>query len=210
MRTILAVVVGLLLLSSAAWGQLGGTAPLNLELRDADINSALTLLFKDSGKSYVAEQGVQGSKVTIKLIDASWDQALRLVLDAASLTYTKDDSGIYHIKARISPTTATGNIAPELSTPAAPSTPAATVSSSTAKGNYALIKLSHIDPVLLAMMFGGTVVGYGGMYGGNQGMYGNQYGGNQYGGNPYGGVTGYTGSAIGTGGYNPGYSGLRF
>ena len=53
--------------------------PISLDLVDADIRSVLRLFSTHSGIGFVLDEGVQG-KVTMRLEDVPWDQALWAVL----------------------------------------------------------------------------------------------------------------------------------
>lgn len=57
---------------------------ISLDLQDADIDSALRIIAEVSNLNIVAGEGVVG-KVTLKLVDVPWDQALDVILKNAGL-----------------------------------------------------------------------------------------------------------------------------
>jgi type IV pilus assembly protein PilQ len=65
--------------SSAYTGRL-----ISLDLQDADIDSALRIIAEVSNLNIVAGDGVVG-KVTLKLVDVPWDQALEVILKSQGL-----------------------------------------------------------------------------------------------------------------------------
>jgi hypothetical protein len=194
---------------------------VTLELKDADVRVALTMLFKESGYNYVLTPDVQG-RVTVSMHDVSWDQALRFVLESLGLTYHREDT-IYYIERRqtAAPGPMTG---PSGGPPPVSSGPAVSAAGSTAAGGQRLevVKVLHSDPAMIAALFGGISIPYlyGGMgggglsqygiggYGAGGGGYGGGYGGGGYGGGGYGGGQGgYGGGQGGYGGGLGGYGG---
>ena len=57
---------------------------ISLDLQDADIDSALRIIAEVSNLNIVAGDGVSG-KVTLKLVDVPWDQALEVILKSHGL-----------------------------------------------------------------------------------------------------------------------------
>jgi type IV pilus assembly protein PilQ len=57
---------------------------ISLDLQDADIDSALRIIAEVSNLNIVASDGVAG-KVTLKLVDVPWDQALEVILKSHGL-----------------------------------------------------------------------------------------------------------------------------
>lgn len=57
---------------------------ISLDLQDADIDSALRIIAEVSNLNIVAGDGVSG-KVTLKLVDVPWDQALEVILKSQGL-----------------------------------------------------------------------------------------------------------------------------
>jgi type IV pilus assembly protein PilQ len=67
--------------------------PINLDFREGDILDIFRLFADISGLNMVVNPGVTG-KVTLKLNQVPWDQALDLILKANSLGYTREDNVI--------------------------------------------------------------------------------------------------------------------
>ena len=173
---------------------------ISLELKDADLHSALTMLFKNSGKSFVLEGGAQGF-VNVTLNDVSWDHALRAVLDSLGLTATIDQANnIYRIyPAATAPPPPPQP--PEVPNPLA----SPTITKRTSEGaiNFAIIPVRHASLLDMVRWFGGTMAVSSGARGGG---YGGQGG---YGRTGYGGQGGYGGAGgYGTSGYGGGLGGL--
>ncbi|MGD0114002.1 MAG: STN domain-containing protein, partial [Armatimonadota bacterium] len=148
------VVLMLLLLTVAVTGALAMSAAfaqdeenrISLDLKDASIEDALRLIFRPP-YSFTLEPGVTG-RVTVSLHDVTFSQALRAILDMNRLTYRKDPNNVYVIARREEPT------------PAAATTPAATVETPASEyplfwigagGRYELQALDSRD---VAMWFG--------------------------------------------------------
>jgi len=203
---------------------------ISLELKDADLPSALTMLFKNTGKSFVLEGGARGT-VNVSLNDVSWDQALRAVLESMNLTY-RIDGDVYHIF----PAGVTPPPPPPTPTGVSPPPIQAKESSSTAEGatHLGIIPVRHASVMDMAYWFGGVTAqssvaqtpglsgygiggfgavsglgGYGaGGYGGGVGGYGGGLGGyGGAGGYGRGGLGGYGGGVGGYGGGVGGYGG---
>jgi len=211
--TACALAMGLALSSAAtAWAQ---ESRISLELKDADLQSALTMLFKDTGRSFVLEEGARGN-VNVSLNDVMWGQALNAVLESLNLTYRYDpDSKVYYIK----PSEQVPPPPPTPVTVQAPSIPQAPTSAPTSEGgtHLGIIPVRHASVIDMAYWFGGTAAytitggglglsryGIGGGYGGGSGGYGSRGGygaqGGYGGGGGYGGVGGYGRSSLGGGG----------
>ena len=213
----------------AAWAQ--EVAPeeqrISLDLKDADIRSALDMLFKSKpGSSYVLDSAVAGM-VNMKLDDATWLSALRAMLRSANLDYRMEDN-IYHILPKASATgtsgaspmggtssTSYGTSSAGGGTRYGTSTTGSTVTTVGGRTSrkFELVTVRYSDPAQMAALFGGTAVGfassgqaggYGSGLGGFSG-YGGMGGG--YGGGMMGG--GYGGGGYGGGGYGGGGMGFR-
>lgn len=61
-------------------------APVTLDLRDADLRDVLRLLSEVSGLDFVLQPGVSG-RVSLRLTETPWDQALEVVLRSHGLDY---------------------------------------------------------------------------------------------------------------------------
>ncbi len=69
--------------------------PISLDVQDAEIGTVLRSLSSFSGVNIVASPRVVG-KVTVKLEDVPWEEALSVILRAHSFAYV-EESGIYRI-----------------------------------------------------------------------------------------------------------------
>jgi type IV pilus secretin PilQ/predicted competence protein len=67
--------------------------PINLDFKDGDLQDIFRLFADISGLNVVVNPGVSG-KVTLKLTEVPWDQALDLILKANGLGYTLEDNVI--------------------------------------------------------------------------------------------------------------------
>jgi type IV pilus assembly protein PilQ len=67
--------------------------PINLDFKEGDILDIFRLFADISGLNIVVNPGVSG-KVTLKLNQVPWDQALDLILKANNLGYTREDNVI--------------------------------------------------------------------------------------------------------------------
>jgi type IV pilus secretin PilQ/predicted competence protein len=67
--------------------------PINLDFKDGDLQDIFRLFADISGLNVVVNPGVSG-KVTLKLTEVPWDQALDLILKTNGLGYTLDDNVI--------------------------------------------------------------------------------------------------------------------
>ncbi len=67
----------------------GGTGRLSMDFREADINNLLRIIAEVSCKNVVAGSDVTG-KVTVRLIDVEWQQALDVILRINNLGYELD------------------------------------------------------------------------------------------------------------------------
>lgn len=159
----------------------------SLELQDAPVREALRLLFDAVEVSnYSINQDVQGN-ITVRIKDVPLETALRNILEQVDATYSIE-AGVIKIFRR------------EVITegPAQPTAPTTQAGSVTKK-----IQVMHADPMLIAVLLGGTTQnftlppelstlsgGFGG-FGGGQGGFGgggNQFGGgSQFGGGGFGG-----------------------
>lgn len=187
---------------------------ISLDLKDAPIRSTLEMVFKQGGiKNYVIDNSVSGF-VTMNLTEQPFENALKLVMRANTipLTYKKENDVWIVEQRKISQE---NNAAPEL-----PS-----VVSNQRNEIFEVIRLNHIDPLDLQIVFGpilnfnqfsrfrgGMGMMGGGMQGG-MGGFGNGmqngmggFGGGMMGGGMQGGMMGGMGG-IGGGGMG-GFGGL--
>lgn len=67
----------------------GGPGRLSMDFRDADINNLLRIIAEVSGMNVVAGSDVTG-KVTVRLINVEWQQALDVILRINNLDYEQD------------------------------------------------------------------------------------------------------------------------
>jgi len=67
----------------------GGPGRLSMDFRDADINNLLRIIAEVSGKNLVAGADVTG-KVTVRLVNVEWEQALDVILKINNLDYEMD------------------------------------------------------------------------------------------------------------------------
>jgi type IV pilus assembly protein PilQ len=67
--------------------------PISLDFRDGDLQDIFRLFADISGLNVVVNPGVTG-KVTLKLNEVPWDQALELILKTHNLGYTLEDNVI--------------------------------------------------------------------------------------------------------------------
>jgi len=70
-----------------------GNGKLSMDFKDADINNLLRIIAEVSGKNVVAGNDVQG-KVTVRLINVEWEQALEVILKVNNLAYEMDGNVI--------------------------------------------------------------------------------------------------------------------
>jgi len=164
MRARSCTALGMVLIAMAVWmapALAQETEPppgVTLELKDAEVRSALEMLFSESGFSYVLSPGVQG-RVTVSLHDVSWDHALRFVLDSLDLTYQREDN-VYLIDRRAA-------VLPHPKTPSqghGVGTDAPKPAATPGKQRLDVVKVLYSDPAMIAAVLGGTSVGY--TYGG--------------------------------------------
>ncbi len=67
----------------------GGPGRLSMDFREADINNLLRIIAEVSGKNVVAGSDVTG-KVTVRLVNVEWQQALDVILKINNLDYEMD------------------------------------------------------------------------------------------------------------------------
>jgi type IV pilus assembly protein PilQ len=70
-----------------------GNGKLSMDFKDADINNLLRIIAEVSGKNIVAGSDVQG-KVTVRLINVEWEQALEVILRVNNFAYEMDGNVI--------------------------------------------------------------------------------------------------------------------
>lgn len=194
--------------------------PVTLELKDADVRSAIESLFRGRSRNYSISQDVSGIIPSLSISGVSFDNALKSLLKSAGLVYRVENS-VYMI-----------NKKPDTSATSMLDAAAATAADTTALDETTTVEESIIDKIplnntgasqILAIMqgsgsnsnsnYGGYGMGgmMGGMMMGGMGSYGGYggYGGSSYGG--YGGSSrlggGYGGSYGGYGGSYGGYGG---
>lgn len=71
------------------------TRPISLDVQEADINTVLRSLASFSGANIVASPRVEG-KVTVKLEEVPWEEALQVILRAHSFDYVREN-GVFRI-----------------------------------------------------------------------------------------------------------------
>lgn len=211
---VVALVVGMI--CSVALAAEEDNSPVTLDLKDADVRSAIESLFRGRNRNFSISQDVAGSIPSLSITGVPFDQALKSLLKSAGLVYRVENS-VYMI-----------NKKPDTSATATLDAAALTAGDSATIDETTTVE-SIIDKVplnntgasqILAIMqgsnnnsnnsYGG---GYGGMMGG-MGMMGGGYGGSSYGGSSYGGSS-YGGSNYGSrnyGGssYGGGYGGSSY
>ncbi len=200
-------------------------SPVSLDLKDADVKSAIESLFRGRNRNYSIAQDVSGVIPSCSITGLPFDQALKSLLKSAGLVYRVENS-VYIISKK-----------PDVSAAAlvdtsavAPVDTAAVDTTTTVESIIDKIPLSNTGASeILAIMqgngvngnsgyggYGGGMMG-GGMMGGGMmggGMMGGGYGGGGYGGGGYGGG-GYGGGygssrgSYGSGGYGGGYGSSR-
>jgi hypothetical protein len=186
----------LVALSAQTWAQ--GTAAadehrITLDLRDANIEDALRMIFRDTPYSFTIEPDVTG-KVTLSLNEVPFARALRAILDINNpkLTYRKEAGDLYVITRQAEPATAPPDTTPTIEQPAAEQT----VYWIGPGGRY---QLQYLDCRDVAVWFGGTIIGGTPQYpfgmggGGGGGGMGGGMGGGGLGGNSGGLGGGYGG-----------------
>ncbi|HEY7678561.1 MAG TPA: AMIN domain-containing protein, partial [Candidatus Methylomirabilis sp.] len=77
----------------AAAAPAGEQARISMDFKDADINNLLRIIAEVSGLNVVAGQDVTG-KVTVRLVNVEWEQALDLILKINNLAYERDGNVI--------------------------------------------------------------------------------------------------------------------
>jgi len=129
---------------------------VSLDLRQASVDSALRMLFKDTPYSYTLAPGVSG-EVTLALNDVTFPQALNAILEPNDLTYVKEPGDIYRISPRPSESAVLLPAVPPASPEPAGTTPAP-------GEQWFLIglggryQLQYLDCRDVAQWFGGQVV----------------------------------------------------
>ena len=183
-----ALALGALILANPAtsFAQQEKLNPITLDLQDAGIRGVLEAAFKQAGiNNYLIDNNVVGF-VTLKVTEQPFENALKLIMRAASvpLTYTKEN-GVWIVKPRtITPPEQSQNQTQPDVNPTRPQQAA-----------YERINLTYLDPMDLQMVLGGmtriqfyTRFGGGGM--GMGGMGGGMGGGGMMGGMGGGGMMG--------------------
>jgi type IV pilus secretin PilQ/predicted competence protein len=67
--------------------------PITMDFKDGDLQDIFRLFADISGLNVVVNPGISG-KVTLKLVEVPWDQALDLILKANGLGYTREENVI--------------------------------------------------------------------------------------------------------------------
>ena len=240
MRTLSAVILcvlvaGLLSVAVVSYGQ-QEDRKISINLVDADMRDALTVLFRGTDKNFVLTEGAATTtRITVKLDGVDFDTALQLILQHAGLQH-KVAGNVYTISpAAVTggygvrpPTVGGGNVpvtppgASHASSledifaggPTSPGT--STYETTTAEGAEKItttIKILYGDATEIAQLFGGQVAqgrfggGAQGGYGGVYGGFGGGFGGGGFGGGGYGGYGGRSGGRSGGYGGYGGYGG---
>jgi len=177
---------------------------VSLELKDADVKSAIESLFRGRGRNYSITQEVSGVVPSLSISGVSFDQALKSLLKSSGLVY-RVESSVYIIskKPDVSATALVD------ATATAATDTAATDTTTTVETIIDKIPLSNTGASeILSIMKGETNNSYGsGGYGNSGGYGGSSYGG-YGGGSGYGG--GYGGSSYGGSSYGGGYGGSSY
>jgi hypothetical protein len=182
----------------------GGTAgqesaldkPVNINLRDIPLRSALELLFQGTGLNYAVDPNVGNPLLTINLKDQPFRLALRTLVHLAAsqvpgLTYT-DENGLYLIKIRQAPP-------PEAEQPATNPDDSQTAEEPV----WEKIPINYTSAQLLTLIFGGMNIPDESMLAGSMmgGGMGGGFGGGGFGGGGLGGLGGgFGGGGFGGGG----------
>jgi type IV pilus assembly protein PilQ len=66
-------------------------ARLSMDFKDADVNNLLRIIAEVSGKNIIAGEDVKG-RVTVRLVDVPWNQALRNILLINGFNYVEEDN----------------------------------------------------------------------------------------------------------------------
>jgi len=204
----LVVVASVLALGAQTWAQQEEERRITVDLREAKIFDALSIIFRDTPYSFSLEPGITGT-ITLSLQEVPFSTALRAILNSNTpkLTYRKEPGDIYVITQLVEPTTPTPQ--PEITEPAAEQQ----VYWIGPGGRY---ELQYLDCRDVAAWFGGYVVSgtpmipmaIGGAGGGGAGFGGaGAGGGGAGGGGAGGGGAGGGGSGSGGGGSGGGGSG---
>lgn len=190
---------------------------ISLDLVDADLRDAVTLIFKDTPLNYTFADGVYATNVTLKLDGVPRERALDILLKSKGLQYSKE-GGVYVIKPR--PGANPGGMgvpggmavpggeampagAPGVARPAATGAEAgggAAAPAGKRESKLEQIKLTHLDPwYLIAVLRGQSNQGgqFGGVGGGGFGSMGSGFGGGM--GSFGGGMGSFGGSSFGGG-----------
>jgi len=171
---------GLACAAGSAWAQAEERA-ITLDVRDADLEDALRLIFKDTPYSFTLESGITARKVTLTLNNVTFSQALRAILEMNELTYRKEGR-IYHIVREPEPVVAERPPVEDVR-----SAPRQNIYWFGPGGRY---ELQYLDCRLVANWFGGREIASslipipvtGGATGGGGGGFGGSMGGGGLGG----------------------------
>jgi len=190
--SVLSIVAIVLPMSAFAQEKLNN---VTFDLQDAPIRSTIEAAFKQAGiNNYIIDNNVVGF-VTLKITEQPFENALKLIMRAASvpLTYTKEN-GVWIVKPRaINPN-------PQDSVPA----PSAEDLGTRPNAAFERINLTYLDPMDLSQILGGIInvsyttramQGGGGMGGMGGGMMGGMGGGMM--GGMGGGMGGMMGGGMG-------------
>jgi hypothetical protein len=185
---------------------------VTLNLTNADIRSALQLLFNTVGVNYSLDSNVRGT-VTVSLNDTPFQTALESILRSSSmipLTY-RVENGVYNISVKQEDN---NNVQQPYQASDNTNTPATEVQM---PKRFTKIPVNFADAGEIALLMGGTpiiseyystagMMGMTSMGGGGMGGYGGGFGNNMYGGGGYGGGMGGFGG--GMGGFGGGMGGF--
>ncbi len=188
-------------------------APVTLELKDADVRSAIESLFRGRSRNYSISQDVSGLIPSLSISGVSFDNALKSLLKSAGLVYRVENS-VYMINKKPD-TSATSML--DAASAAAVDTAGLDETTTVEESIIDKIPLNNTGASqILAIMQGSgsnsnsSYGGYGGgMMGGMMGGMGS-YGGGGYGGGGYGGGSYGGSSRYGGGGSYGGYGGSSY
>ncbi len=191
-------------------------SPVSLDLKDADVKSAIESLFRGRSRNYSVSQDVSGIIPSLSISGVPFDQALKSLLKSAGLVY-RVENNVYMISKK-----------PETSTmptvdpgAAAALDPGAVDTTTTVESVIDKVPLSNTGASqILAIMkgnennnqnsYGMGMMGMNGMGNssfGNSSFGGGSFGGSSFGGGSYGGYGGSSYGSSNRGSYGGSYGG---
>lgn len=90
------VILSIGMICGIAYAASGDNSPVSLDLKDADVKSAIESLFKGKNINYSVGSDVQGVISSMSIKDVPFDQALKSLLKTAGLVY-RVENGVYMI-----------------------------------------------------------------------------------------------------------------